>query len=101
MVGGIEREGGRFTPAQWKALAKLVLWVAHVHRVPLSAPRRIGQADFTLVDGICGHRDVSPDTNANGKIESFEWLKTCPGFDVQAWLKGGLEPAAQHVYLEA
>lgn len=98
MVGGVEKEG-RFTPAQWKALAKLVLWTAHENRIPLSAPKRVGAADdFTLVDGVCGHRDVSPDTNGNGKIESFEWLKTCPGFDVQAWLQNSLEPLSQHVY---
>jgi N-acetylmuramoyl-L-alanine amidase len=101
MVGGVEREG-RFTPAQWKALAKLVLGVAHVHRIPLAAPRRIGTADdFTLLDGVCGHRDLSPDTDGSGRVEPREWLKTCPGFDVQSWLQSGLEPLAQHVYLEA
>ncbi len=101
MVGGSEREG-RFTPAQWKALAKLVLLVAHVHRVPLTAPQRIGNAGaFTLVNGVCGHRDVSPDSDRDGKVEPHEWLKTCPGFDVQDWLRGGLEPLANHLYLEA
>ncbi len=30
---------------------------------------------------ILGHRDFSPDTNKNGKVDKFEWLKFCPCFD--------------------
>lgn len=30
-----------------------------------------------------GHRDYSPDLNGNGIIESFEWTKSCPCFDVK------------------
>lgn len=30
---------------------------------------------------ICGHRDLSPDLNGNGTIESNEWVKICPCFD--------------------
>lgn len=36
---------------------------------------------------IRGHRDWSPDLNKDGKITSNEWLKSCPCFDVAAWLK--------------
>lgn len=36
---------------------------------------------------IIGHRDLSPDLNGNGKIESFEWQKACPSFEVSEWLK--------------
>ena len=32
---------------------------------------------------VCGHRDLSPDTNGNGVVESSEWLKQCPCFDVE------------------
>lgn len=28
----------------------------------------------------CGHRDVSPDLNPNGMIESQEWVKPCLRF---------------------
>lgn len=35
---------------------------------------------------ILGHRDLSPDTNGNGKVEETEWLKDCPCFDVNKWL---------------
>lgn len=31
---------------------------------------------------VCGHRNLSPDLNRNGKIESREWTKQCPCFDV-------------------
>ena len=31
---------------------------------------------------VCGHRDLSPDTNGNGRVEPHEWLKQCPCFDV-------------------
>lgn len=36
---------------------------------------------------ICGHRDLSPDTDRDGKVEPHEWLKQCPSFDVAAWLR--------------
>ena len=31
---------------------------------------------------VCGHRDLSPDKNGNGVVESSEWLKQCPCFEV-------------------
>lgn len=49
---------------------------------------------------VIGHRDLSPDLNKNGRIEPFEFVKTCPGFDVGAWLSGGMEPLHGHI-LEA
>jgi N-acetylmuramoyl-L-alanine amidase len=30
---------------------------------------------------ILGHRDISPDTNHNGKVDSWERIKQCPCFD--------------------
>lgn len=36
---------------------------------------------------ILGHRDFSPDKNGNGIIEYFEWIKSCPSFDVKEWLQ--------------
>lgn len=66
----------RFTKAQWEALAGLVA----------SLQKQFPEAR------VLGHRDLSPDQDANGIVEPFEWLKTCPGFDVAAWLKGGMAP---------
>lgn len=33
---------------------------------------------------IKGHRDCSPDTNHNGKVDRWEWLKECPSFDAKS-----------------
>ena len=30
---------------------------------------------------IMGHRDISPDKNGNGKVDSWERIKECPCFD--------------------
>jgi N-acetyl-anhydromuramyl-L-alanine amidase AmpD len=35
---------------------------------------------------VFGHRDLSPDKNGDGKIDSRDWVKACPSFDVRAWL---------------
>lgn len=41
---------------------------------------------------VLGHRDFSTDKNGNGIIESWEWIKSCPAFDVRDWLANkGLE----------
>lgn len=32
---------------------------------------------------VCGHRDLSPDLNRDGKITPNEWKKACPCFDVR------------------
>lgn len=68
----------RFRIAQWVALRELV--TALLQRYPEAR--------------IVGHRDLSPDQNQNGIVEKFEWLKTCPGFDVAAWIAGGMNPVA-------
>ncbi len=47
---------------------------------------------------VVGHRDLSPDTDGDGIVEPQEWLKTCPGFDVAGWLRGGLQAPAGHIF---
>ena len=37
---------------------------------------------------ILGHRDLSPDLNRNGVIESREWVKSCPCFNATEEYKG-------------
>ena len=39
------------------------------------------------VSEVKGHRDYSPDKNHDGKITQNEWIKACPSFDVQQWMK--------------
>lgn len=87
LVGGQERTG-RYTPAQWDALSKLVCKLGTLCHVPVL---------FHTVRGVCGHRDLSPDKNGNGVAEPSEWLKTCPGFDVKSWLQRGLKPLPENV----
>lgn len=82
LVGGIEREA-QYTLNQWLALAEQVAFLR-------------ARYSLTSVD-ICGHRDLSPDINHDGTITPREWLKTCPGFDVAAWLLAGMKPAKQHI----
>lgn len=42
--------------------------------------RDLGVKDIDNIT-IVGHRDLSPDLNKDGKIESREWVKVCPTFD--------------------
>lgn len=85
LVGGIEREA-RYTLLQWDALRELV-----------------AALQFRLGSGlrIVGHRDTSPDADRDGKVTSNEWVKTCPGFDVGAWLRSGMQPRAEWTCKEA
>ena len=42
---------------------------------------------------ILGHRDFSPDLNDDGIIESSEWIKECPCFNVMNWCPTvGIDP---------
>jgi N-acetylmuramoyl-L-alanine amidase len=75
LVGGMEPSEAAYSLPQWQALAGLV--------TELGA--RFGAK-------ATGHRDLSPDANRDGVIDRRDWLKTCPGFDVAAWLAGGLQP---------
>jgi len=68
----------KFSAIQWQSLREL-----------------IGALQRIFPDArVVGHRDLSPDQNRNGIVEKFEWLKTCPGFDVTAWLASGMAPVA-------
>ncbi len=70
-----------FAPAQWASLRGLVRGLKE--RYPLAR--------------VCGHRDLSPDQDRDGIVEPFEWLKTCPGFDVSTWFAGGMQPPLGHI----
>jgi N-acetylmuramoyl-L-alanine amidase len=83
-----------FTQKQWDALKSLVTRLCAEYKIPLAFARRAGPR---LFDGICGHRDTSPDKDGDGKVEPFEWLKTCPGFDVAKWINYGMTPDSERV----
>jgi len=72
MVGGLDEMGRsfhnaptQFTPQQWDTAKVLMAFLRKLYPNVRT----------------CGHRDLSPDTNRDGKITPAEWLKTCPGFD--------------------
>jgi N-acetylmuramoyl-L-alanine amidase len=39
--------------------------------------------DYGHVTRITGHRDLSPDLDGDGVVESDEWVKQCPCFDAE------------------
>ena len=70
-VGGLSKDGNTprdtRTPAQRRALADLL------RKLKKQFPG----------SHICGHRDLSPDLNHDGKIEPSEWVKACPCFNAE------------------
>lgn len=74
----------RFSRAQWETLKELV------HELVLRYPAA----------EVLGHRDFSPDQDGDGVIEPWEWFKTCPGFDVRAWIAAAMDPEweVRHLY---
>lgn len=60
----------------------LTAWQRHSLQVLL----RVLLADYPG-SRVCGHRDLSPDLNGNREIEPEEWVKQCPCFDVDTFLK--------------
>jgi len=75
MVGGVDANGkaeNNFTAPQFASLKILLAMLRRSY--PNAA--------------ILGHRDLSPDLDGDGIVEKHEWVKDCPCFDVQAWLKG-------------
>lgn len=69
-IGGIDCEGKAIdnrTDAQKKALRQL-----------------LGNLKNKYPDAVIqGHRDFSPDTNGNGKVDVWERIKECPCFDAK------------------
>lgn len=74
----------RFTNAQWISLK------ANIEGLKRQFPQA----------RIVGHRDLSPDLNGDGIIEPREYLKICPGFDVNAWLTSGKKALRDHLFAE-
>lgn len=75
--GGLDSDGNTKdtrTIAQRKAIPLLIADILTRHKITR----------------ICGHRDVSPDTNGNGKVDSYEWIKACPCFNAETEYKSML-----------
>jgi hypothetical protein len=91
----------KYTVDQWRALEALLRQLSTAHGIPLQ-PARVGARTSgrpTLVHGVCGHRDLSPDRNGDGVVDRTEWTKMCPGFDVRTYLESGLIPPRDAVIL--
>lgn len=93
-----------FYLAQWERLREIVLTFAYgaQHRAGIPEPYPVSPDRAVEIFAergirIVGHRDLSPDVDGDGVIEPHEWLKTCPGFDVAAWLATGMEPVRGRV----
>ncbi len=72
----------KFSRTQWLALRELVRSLLELY--PNAR--------------VCGHRDLSPDANGDGKVTPNEWCKTCPGFDVTDWwLMKSMQPMVGHI----
>lgn len=77
----------RYTLAQWSSLRGEVTRQLQGHH---------------SIEHVCGHRDLSPDQNGDGKVESFEWLKTCPGFNAADWWqREDMSPMPGHIIQES
>jgi N-acetyl-anhydromuramyl-L-alanine amidase AmpD len=83
----------QFSQAQWESLRACLINTASkiLSRTIMTADSMIKSLQDAGIS-IKGHRDYSPDLNGNGIIERNEWIKTCPGFDVVGWIKGGMMP---------
>lgn len=79
----------QFTEAQWDALAGCI-----------NGLRSDFKNKHNITLKVTGHRDLSPDVNGDGVIQSDEWLKICPGFSVSRWLTNGMKALKKHVFQE-
>lgn len=70
----------QFTLPQWYALKDQVEFLCSKYGVP----RQFAHAGNGYT-GVCGHRDLGAP-------------KTCPGFAVADWLRGGMVPMAGHIF---
>lgn len=76
LVGGIDSKGkttNNFNVNQMMTLKSTVIYLAEEYDIPL--------------DKIKGHRDWFGDTNKDGRVNKYDWLKECPCFDVKDWVK--------------
>ena len=72
LVGGVNDKGkaeNNFTEFQFNTLERLLSDL---------------KVKYPNAD-ILGHRDLSPDIDGDGVIESWEWVKDCPSFQVRDW----------------
>jgi len=80
MIGGVDEQGvptDNYNYHQYHSLYALIV-------------RKCEEYSIDYKD-VCGHRDWYGDSNGDGVIDSRDWFKECPCFDVRSWLKGKCE----------
>lgn len=92
----------KFSQAQWMALRECLINMASkiLGRTIMTADSML-QSFKDAGISIKGHRDYSPDLNGNGIVDRNEWTKICPGFDVSAWIIGGMMPLKGALYVQS
>lgn len=68
-VGGIER--GTLKPIDNRTDAQKAGLIKLLQELRVKYPKAY----------IMGHREISPDKDGNGRIDPWEWVKSCPNFD--------------------
>lgn len=78
----------QFTVEQWATLRDTVTSLCKRYDIPAAPPAFAKHPNRPGVarPGVCGHRNI-PGV-----------AKSCPGFDVAAWLGGGMAPLDGHLY---
>jgi N-acetyl-anhydromuramyl-L-alanine amidase AmpD len=69
-IGGLDangKEADTRTPEQKESIRRLIQDIC---------------SRYKIIE-VLGHRDTSPDTNKDGIVESYEWTKQCPCYDVR------------------
>jgi N-acetyl-anhydromuramyl-L-alanine amidase AmpD len=80
LVGGVDkndRPEQNYTDIQYHALYALIMDLCKRYNIPYQE--------------VYGHRDWFPDSNGDGIVDSRDWLKDCPCFDVKEWLSEQLK----------
>ena len=70
--GGVKDENGHFI---FKAQVPTIITINRAMKIAFPEAK------------IKGHRDFSPDLDGDGKIEKHEWMKECPQFDVDSFVR--------------
>jgi N-acetyl-anhydromuramyl-L-alanine amidase AmpD len=88
----------KYTTAQWESLRTCLINLSTIiQRAPHATVSGAINAFKDMGIAIKGHRDYSPDLNGDGQITRNEWIKTCPGFEVPAFIKSGMKPIESSV----
>lgn len=91
----------QYSDAQWVALKGLITTLASdIYGKPTQSIKNALAILKMIKIDICGHRDLSQDKDGDGKVESHEWLKTCPGFDVATWVENIRNQVPGELYAE-